>query len=79
MAGVTQQQIDDFHHFASERLGGDSVDVSWDELLIEWQSACERDAENAAIREGLADVDAGRYQPAAEAMEEVLKEFKFPQ
>lgn len=79
MASVTQQDLDDFHRFASERLGSRGADVSWDELLIEWQSARERDAENAAIREGLADVEAGRFQPAAEAMEEIRKEFDFPQ
>ena len=74
---VTQTQIDSFHRFASERLANGGSELSWDELLIQWQSTCEREAVNAVIREGLADVEAGRCQPAAEAMEEIRKEFGF--
>ena len=74
---VTQTQIDSFHRFASEKLVNGGSDLSWDELFILWQSSCEREEINAAIREGLEDVEAGRCQPAAEAMEEIRKEFGF--
>jgi hypothetical protein len=72
---ITQTQIDSFHRFASEKIANGGADLSWDELFIQWQSDCERDEINTAIREGLADVEAGRCLPAAEAMEEIRKEF----
>lgn len=75
---VTQDQLDDFHRFASDKLANGGADLSWDELFILWQSEYERDEVDAAIREGLADVEAGRVQPANEAMEEIRKEFDFP-
>lgn len=74
---VTQAQVDSFHRFASEKLAGGGSDLSWDELFIQWRSISEREEVNAAIREGLADVEAGRCQPAVEAMEEIRKEFGF--
>jgi len=73
---VTQAELDDFHRFASARVGA-AAEMSWDELFIEWQSTRDRDATNQAIREGLADVDAARHQPAEEAMEEIRREFGF--
>jgi hypothetical protein len=76
---VTQEELDSFHRFASEKLNKGPADLSWDELFIHWQSARERDEVNTAIREGLADVEAGRYQDASEAMEEIRKEFDFPE
>ena len=76
---VTQDQLDDFHRFASEKLNNGGANLSWDELFILWQSEHERDEINAAIREGLADVEAGRHQPAREAMEDIRKEFGFPE
>jgi hypothetical protein len=75
---VTQEELDSFHRFASQKLNDESADLSWDELFIHWQSARERDEVNTAIREGLADVEAGRYQDASDAMEEIRKEFDFP-
>ena len=74
---VTQQQLDDFHRFASEKLANGSAELTWDELFIWWRSSRDRESVNAAIRQGLADIDAGRYQPADEAMEEIRQEFGF--
>ena len=77
IVSVTQQQFDDFRRFASEKLANGGADLTWDELFIWWQSSRERDSVNAAIRQGLAEFDAGRYQPADEAMEEIRQEFGF--
>lgn len=68
---VTQDQLDDFHRFASAKLDNVGADLSWEELFILWQSERERDEINAAIREGLDDVEAGRVRPADEVMREL--------
>ena len=70
---VTQKELDNFHRFASEKLDAAGGGLSWDELFIQWQSLYERDDVNAAIRDGLADVDAGRHRAASEVMEELQR------
>lgn len=70
---VTQQDLDGFYAFATGRLHSAGEDLSFDDLVIEWESLRDRDDINAAIREGLADVEAGRYRAADEAMEELRK------
>ena len=75
---VTKQELDQFHRFAAQTLAEAEGGVSWDELFVRWRSDHERADVNAAIREGLADIDQGRHQPAADAMEDIRKEFGFP-
>ena len=70
---VTQKELDAFYRFASDRLRSEGQPLSLDDLLIEWESRRDREEVNAAIREGLADVEAGRHRPAAEVMEELGK------
>ena len=70
---VTQKQLDDFYRFASDRVRSGGPPLSFDDLLIEWESLQDREDINAATREGLADVEAGRHRPAAEVMEELSK------
>ena len=68
---VTQQELDDFHQFASEWIQNGAAEISFDDVVTEWESRRDRDEINAAIRKGLADVDAGRHRPADEVMEEL--------
>ncbi|MCA9105568.1 MAG: hypothetical protein KDA83_09100 [Planctomycetales bacterium] len=70
---VTQQDLDGFYAFATARLHSAGEGMSFDDLVIEWESLRDRDDINAAIREGLADVEAGRYRAADEVMEELRK------
>jgi hypothetical protein len=74
---VTQAQLDEFHRFASRRVGREGHELSWDELLVQWESEFDRETVNAAIREGLEDVTAGRFEPAEVVMEEIRREFGF--
>lgn len=67
---VTQDELDHFHSFASQRIKQAEDQLTWDELIVLWESTCRRDDVNAAIRRGLADVEEGRYEPANEAMEQ---------
>lgn len=71
---VTQGELDSFHRFASERLTGEG-DLTIDDLVIEWDSTRNRDEINAAIREGLSDIDAGRTRSAKEVTEELRKKY----
>jgi predicted transcriptional regulator len=76
---VTQDDLDNFHRFATERLSHGEADLTIDDLVIEWDSRRDRDEINAAIREGLADVDAGRTRPANEVTEELRKKHRIPE
>ena len=72
---VTQEELNDFHRFATDRLGRDASELSFDDLVIEWDSVRNRDEINAAIRRGLDDIDAGRHRPAEEVTEELRKKY----
>ena len=78
---VTQEQLDSFHRFASEKLGNGGGELTWQELLALWRlenpSEQERSQTNAAIRNALEEIEAGLVQPADEAMEEIRKDFGF--
>ena len=75
---VTQHDLDAFHHFATARLADGASRLSFDELVVEWESTRDRDEINAAIREGLADVEAGRHRPADEVSEELRNKHSIP-
>jgi len=75
---VTQQDLDGFYAFATARLRTVGEDLSFDDLVIEWESLRDRDGFNAAIQEGLEDVEAGRHRAADEAMEELGKKQGLP-
>lgn len=63
---ITQAELDDFHTFASQRIGREDAGVDLDDLVIEWDSVRNRQDINEAIREGLDDIEAGRTRPAEE-------------
>lgn len=76
---VTQADLDNFHSFASERLTSGGGGLTIDDLVIEWDSVRNREEINAAIREGLADIDAGRTRPADEVTEELRRKHNIPE
>ena len=76
---VTQDELNSFHRFATERLSKSEAELSIDDLVIEWDSRRNRDQINAAIREGLADIDSGRTRPADEVTEELRKKHNIPE
>ena len=71
---ITQAYLEQFHQFAIACVASGTVE-SFDDLCIEWESRCERSDVNSEISRGLADVDAGRYAPAADVMAEIRREF----
>lgn len=68
---ITKSDLDRFHEFASRRIGQGRSDLDLDDLIAEWDSAQHRDEINAAIREGLDDIAAGRTRPAEEFTDEL--------
>jgi hypothetical protein len=72
---VTTQQLDAFHRFGAEKLQNGETELSWDELFILWESRNNRTEVNSAIREGLADVDAGRFESSDKVLADLRDEF----
>jgi len=73
---VTQSELDGFHQFASKRIGMGQPAITFDELVMEWESLRDRDGINAAIREGLADAEARRHRPAGAVLEELRQKYR---
>ena len=72
-----REDLASFQQFAAEQLATGESAASLDDLFMQWHDLRDRDEINQAIRRGLADVKAGRFEPADEAMEAVRKEFGF--
>ena len=75
---VTQEQLDEFHRFASEKLSNGGGELSWPELLRLWQACREREEVNAAIRQGIEEMDAGLGRPLDEFMDEFRSKHNIP-
>ena len=71
---VTRDDIQDFNRFVDERLANGGAD-SLRELVAEWE---ERQEVNAAIRRGIADIDAGRTEPFFESQDQFRQERDLP-
>lgn len=72
---VTAEQLDAFHKFGNDQLSNGRADLTWDELFVLWESSQNPDDIDAAIRQGVADVDAGRFEPISEALTDLRSEF----
>lgn len=73
---VTQEDLENFHRFASQRIGNGAPELSLGELVEEWRAAQENRDVHAAIQESLADVEAGRTTPFREASAEFRRQNK---
>jgi hypothetical protein len=72
-----RDELDSFHQFAALRLASGDPAPSLDDLFLQWCAQRDKDEINQAVRQGLADVEAGRHQPADQVMESLRKEFGF--
>jgi len=73
---LSQSEVDQFSTFASWMIDNRDIE-SLDDCLKEFRK--EQDATVEAIKEGLADVEAGRTQPLDEAMADIRKELGLPE
>lgn len=71
---VTTEQIEQFQQFAMETINKRD-DLSFDELVELWMLSGLSDSELqesvAAVKDGLADVEAGRTRPASEVFDDL--------
>lgn len=66
-----------FHDFIGRQLASpDGEQMSVEEALARWR---EEEASVAAIREGLADIEAGRMRPAEDVIRELRAAMKLTQ
>ena len=77
---LTEQDIERFHDFAKAKVVGGQEDLTWRQLFQDWllehPSEKEREEVNAIIRQGIADIDAGRSRPAEEVHDELRKKYE---
>ena len=74
---VTKEELDSFHRFANTVVDEGEAELSLEQLVIKWR-ANQRAAVNDAIREGIADMNAGLGRPAGEVMEELSRKHIMP-
>lgn len=78
---VTQQDLDSFHCFAQQQRqngGAESIEELFDLWRIEHPSPEEQAEIHAVIRQGLADIKAGRGRPAEVVMSELRRKYNLP-
>ncbi len=79
---VTQDQIDSFHRFASDRIANGGADLSFQEIVSLWKLDNPSDEERAeviaAINEGVKDIESGNHRPADEFMDEMRRKYNIP-
>ena len=71
-----------FRQFIDEQLSNGGANLTLEEALIHWEVENQSDEEKeetlAAIRQGLADVEAGRTRPAEDVIRDLCRKFNFP-
>lgn len=76
---LTQEQIDSFHRFASDRISNGGPEMTMQELLQLWTLENPTDQEraevNAIIRQGDEDIAAGRGRSIDEVNEELRRKY----
>ena len=78
---VTSDELENFQRFALQKLqNGDaqSIEELFDLWRIEHPTPEEVSEIHAAIRQGLADIKAGRGRPADEVMDELSRKYNLP-
>jgi hypothetical protein len=71
-----------FQQFAHQKVDAGEAESPEEELFDLWRlehpTADEQAEIHAAIRQGLADIEAGRYRPADEVMQELRAKYNLP-
>lgn len=71
-----EQELTSFRRFAEWRIGSEGPPASLDEVYEDWRSIRSSSGDVEAIREALADMDAGEEgQPYEEFIEEMRQKY----
>ena len=71
---ASNEDLNNFHQFALS-VRQENASASVEELVAQWRAVKERAETNEAIREGLAEIEAGKGRPAAEVMADMKNKF----
>ena len=74
---VTELELQSFTRFVAERMESNGNDLSLEECLDQWRVAQEREETIAAVRRGVADMDAGRHRSLEEVDAAIRKKYGF--
>jgi len=78
---TASDQLAAFQQFAVQKVGAgeaETLEELFDLWRIEHPTAEEQGEIHAAIRQGLADIEAGHYRPADEVMQELRAKYNLP-
>jgi hypothetical protein len=79
---ITQNELDDFHRFASQRLGNGGGELSLPELVDLWMLEHPSTAEQAEVKEivrqGNADIESGNYRSIDQFMDDFRRKHNIP-
>jgi predicted transcriptional regulator len=68
---VSESDIEAFVAFVREQTSSGECAPSIADFAQQWEAQRQREEVNVAVREGLADIEAGRTRPASEFVAEV--------
>jgi hypothetical protein len=78
LMAITQNDLDDFHNFASQELAQTRPVLSLEDLVREWNAQREQAETIASVRRGVADAEEGRLRDASEVDTAIRGELGFP-
>ena len=73
---VTHNDLEHFHQFASEKLGNGGAE-SLRQLVSQWEVTREHERSVAAIRESVAEDEAGESVPVEDAFAEIRSRLRW--
>lgn len=77
---LTEQDIEQFYGYAKAKLASCEQELTWQQLFQDWlleqPSDEERQEVNTIIRQGIADINAGRSRPAEEVHDKLRRKYK---
>ncbi len=77
---ITISDVEAFHRFAISRVtANEGTELTFDDLFLEWDSTCHQQEIEAAIRQGIADVNKGRTRNASDFNRELREQYKVGQ
>jgi hypothetical protein len=75
---ISQNDLDNFHFFATNEIARAGREVSLEELVREWRAKQVSSNTIESIQRGMADADAGRTQSLADVDMKIRSELGFP-
>jgi hypothetical protein len=75
---VTQNDLDNFHHFASQELAQPRHALSLEDLVRQWSEQRGRAETVESVRRAVVDADSGRVRDVEEVDAAIRSELGFP-